>query len=117
MQKAILIDPYKREITDVSVNDWRDIQSLLQCSIFSGAGYTEDGDALYCNDEGLFDESAYVFMPDYIMANDGLIAGRVLVLGFDPNTGDSKDSVLSADDVRDIDHKFLDVSELEEVLS
>ena len=107
MNKAVLIDPYAGKISDVVVNDYKDISKHLQCSIFSGAGYTEDGDSIYVNDEGLYDEHMFVDMPDLIDYPYPL-AGRVLLLGLDHSNGESTDAFLSAEDVADIDHAFRD---------
>ena len=105
--KAVLIDPYAQSITDVDVRDWRDISTHLQCSIFCSGGYTEDGDAIYVNDEGLYDEHMFVDMPDLIPYPYPL-AGRVLIMGINRFNGESTDATLSADDVSDIDHMFRD---------
>lgn len=107
--KGVLVDPYKKDITNVQVNDWRDIRRLLQCDVFSSGGYDEGGDAIYVNDEGLYTESAYWYCPDVY---PDPYAGRVLFLGHDPATGESKDSWLDRDDVADMDFKFMSRDEV-----
>jgi len=101
--KAVLVDPYLKTIENVEVNDYTDISKHLQCDIFCSGGYDEGGDAIYVNDNGLHEESAFVYMPDVY---PDPYAGRVLFLGIDAG-GNSKDAWLDAEDVADIDHKFM----------
>tara|TARA_R110000822_G_scaffold4672_2_gene20173 strand:+ start:94 stop:438 length:345 start_codon:yes stop_codon:yes gene_type:complete len=108
MNKAVLIDPYVGEITDVVVGDWKDIQKLLQCDCFGSGGYTETNDAIYVNDEGLYTETMYVKIPDLY---PDPYAGRVLILGMDDD-GDSADSNMSAKDVKKMEHEFLNSSQV-----
>ena len=102
--KAVLVDPYLGTIENVEVNDYRDINQHLQCDVFCSGGYDEGGDAIYVNDEGLYQESMFVYMPDVY---PDPYAGRVLFLGLDPSNGESQDAWLDAKDVADIDHKFM----------
>jgi len=101
--KGVLVDPYLKTIENVEVGDWRDISKLLQCDVFGSGGYDEGGDAIYVNDNGLYEESAFWYAPDIY---PDPYAGRVLFLGIDAG-GNSKDAWLDAEDVRDIDHKFM----------
>jgi hypothetical protein len=103
--KGVLVDPYLETIKNVEVEDWRDIQKHLQCSIFGSGGYDEGGDAIYVNDEGMFEEDKFVYMPDVYPYP---YAGRVLFLGINRANGASQDAFLDAEDVADIDHKFMD---------
>lgn len=107
--KGVLVDPYLKTIENVEVGDWRDIRRLLQCDVFGSGGYDEGGDAIYVNDEGLYTESAYWYCPDVY---PDPYAGRVLFLGIDAG-GESKDSWLDAEDVRDIDFKFMTRDDVE----
>ena len=101
--KGVLVDPYLKTIENVEVNDYKDISKHLQCDMFCSGGYDEGGDAIYVNDEGLYTETAFVYMPDVY---PDPYAGRVLFLGIDAG-GNSKDAWLDAEDVADIDHKFM----------
>ena len=101
--KGVLVDPYLKTIENVEVNDYKDISKYLQCDMFCSGGYDEGGDAIYVNDEGLYTETAFVYMPDVY---PDPYAGRVLFLGIDAG-GNSKDAWLDAEDVADIDHKFM----------
>ena len=106
--KGVLVDPYLKTIENVEVGDWRDIQKHLQCNIFCSGGYDEGGDAIYVNDEGLYEETEFWYAPEIYPYP---YAGRVLFLGIDAS-GESKDAWLDAEDVMDIDHKFMSRDEV-----
>jgi len=101
--KGVLVDPYLETIKNVEVEDWRDIQKHLQCDVFGSGGYDEGGDAIYVNDEGLFEEDAFWYCPDVYPYP---YAGRVLFLGIDAG-GNSQDAWLDDVDVMDMDYKFM----------
>ena len=101
--KGVLVDPYLKTIKNVEVEDWRDISKHLQCDMFGSGGYDEGGDAIYVNDNGLHEETAFWYAPDVY---PDPYAGRVLFLGIDKG-GNSQDAWLDAEDVADIDHKFM----------
>lgn len=102
--KGVLVGPYLKTIENVEVGDWRDIQKHLQCSVFGSGGYDEGGDAIYVNDEGLYEETEFWYAPDVYPYP---YAGRVLFLGINRSNGESQDSWLDAEDVADMDHKFM----------
>ena len=106
--KGVLVDPYLKTIENVEVNDYKDISKHLQCDMFCSGGYDEGGDAIYVNDEGLYTETAFVYMP---VVYPDPYAGRVLFLGIDAG-GNSKDAWLDAEDVADIDHMFMSREDL-----
>jgi len=106
--KGVLVDPYTRTIENVEVGDYTDIQKHLQCNIFCSGGYDEGGDAIYVNDEGLYEETEFWYAPEVYPYP---YAGRVLFLGIDAG-GNSKDAFLDAEDVMDIDHKFMSRDEV-----
>ena len=110
--KGVLVDPYLKTITNVEIGDWRDIRKVLQCDVFSSGGYDEGGDAIYVNDEGLYTEDMFWYAPDIYPEP---YAGRVLFLGINRANGESKDAWLDAEDVMDIDHKFMTREDLEEM--
>jgi len=107
--KGVLVDPYTRTIENVEVGDWRDIQKHLQCSVFGSGGYDEGGDAIYVNDEGLYEETEFWYAPDVYPYP---YAGRVLFLGINRANGESQDAWLDAEDVADMDHKFMSRDEV-----
>ena len=96
------------EITEVVVDDWKDILKLLKCECFGSGGYTETNDAIYVNDEGLYTETMYVKIPDLY---PDPYAGRVLILGVDAH-GDSADANMSVEDVKKIKHEFLNAAQV-----
>ena len=102
--KGVLVDPYLKTIENVEVKDWRDIQKHLQCGTFGSGGYDEGGDAIYVNDEGLYEETEFWYAPDVYPYP---YAGRVLFLGINRSNGESQDAWLDAEDVADMDHKFM----------
>ena len=107
--KGVLVDPYLKTIENVEINDWTDIKKHLQCDIFSSGGYDEGGDAIYVNDEGLYTETEFWYAPDIYPYP---YAGRVLFLGINRSNGESQDSFLDAEDVMDIDHKYMSRDEV-----
>ncbi len=106
--KGVLVDPYTKTITNVQVGDFKDIQKHLQCSVFCSGGYDEGGDAIYVNDEGLFEETEFWYAPEIYPYP---YAGRVLFLGIDAG-GNSADSFLDAEDLEDIEAKFMSRDEV-----
>jgi hypothetical protein len=108
--KGVLVDPYLETITNVEIKDWRDINRVLQCEIFSSGGYDEGGDAIYVNDIGLYEETKFWYAPDVY---PDPYAGRVLFLGINRANGESQDSWLDAEDVADYDAKFMDITQVE----
>ena len=106
--KGVLVDPYTKTITDVQVGDFKDIQKHLQCSMFCSGGYDEGGDAIYVNDEGLYTETEFRYAPEIYPYP---YAGRVLFLGIDAG-GNNADSFLDAEDLEDIDAKFMSRDEV-----
>ena len=106
--KGVLVDPYTKTISNVQVGDFKDIQKHLQCDCFGSGGYDEGGDAIYVNDEGLFTETEFWYAPEIYPYP---YAGRVLFLGIDAG-GNNADSFLDAEDLKDIDAKFMSRDEV-----
>jgi hypothetical protein len=102
--KGVLVDPYLKTIENVEVGDWRDISKHLQCDTFGSGGYDEGGDAIYVNDNGLYEETEFWYAPEVY---PDPYAGRVLFLGINRANGESQDAWLDAEDVMDIDHRFM----------
>lgn len=87
--KAVLIDPYKEEVTDVEydASNYKNIYPLLRCDIFTMIKLADEDD-LFIDDEGLLkvnDETKF-FMHD---AYPQPLAGYGLIVGADEDTGDS----------------------------
>ena len=84
-QKAILIDAENKEVKEVEYKDHKDIQKLLNVSIFTTALVMneikpERGDTLFVDDEGLINGTEHFFAiyvegQGYVFAGNGLIVG------------------------------------------
>ena len=102
--KAYLINSLKRNITEVTINDWQDIPKQLDCGIFTTFHERANGDTFYADDEGLYrddDAGACLINIGSITApNNYPIAGHVLVLGCDIETGESKDVQTSLESIQ-----------------
>ena len=79
--KAFLIDPFNHTITEVEYSgDYREISTLLQCSLFTTVTLNEEGDTLFVDDEGLYvDNQRFFTVEGYPQP----LGGRGLVLGSD----------------------------------
>jgi hypothetical protein len=79
--KAILIDPFKRTITEVDYSgDWRQIGALIGCDVFTVANIGDDD--IYVDDEGLLkdpSEMAFFKHENYPQP----LCGRGLVMSVD----------------------------------
>tara|TARA_R100000234_G_C4912390_1_gene140482 strand:+ start:268 stop:654 length:387 start_codon:yes stop_codon:yes gene_type:complete len=79
--KAILIDPLEGSIRKVKFKNGNDIRGYLQCSIFSGVGFTYDKKmgTVYHDDEALFVRPLlFFYIPELYpmpLPGRGLIAG------------------------------------------
>lgn len=102
--RGILIDPIARLVHAVPIdgNDFKDISKKLGCSLFTVVNLTADRtQSLYIDDEGRL---TYPNPLGYfgLIGDDGepmgdLFCGRGLVLGFDPKTGESVSTTMSAE--------------------
>jgi hypothetical protein len=83
--KAILIDPFAKEITEIEYDgNWQQIGKIIDCELFTTAGLS-DGDTVFVDDEGLFKgETAFFKHAHYPQP----LAGKGLILGTD-SEGDS----------------------------
>ena len=95
--KGILIDPFTRTITerDIARDGLKDIYDSISAECFCCVAL-DRGDALYCDDEGLYRENQEFFA---IGRYPQPIAGRALILGCDPE-GNSVTPKVSLDTVR-----------------
>ena len=100
--KAYLIDPEKREVTEVDYSgDYKDIYKLIDCSTFDVVGITPKGDGIYVDDEGLFAEKRVYWQFDYSdgqayirLVNKGLVLGTTI-------EGDSIEPDISLEKVKE----------------
>lgn len=73
--KAVRIDATNRTITEVQVNDFKDIQRHIGCDTFSQGMPLSEGDMLWVDDCGwMTAKKAFTFMGN-VFAGNGLITG------------------------------------------
>jgi|TARA_R110000824_G_scaffold338103_1_gene524634 hypothetical protein len=73
--KAVKIDATNRTITEVQVNDFKDIQRHIGCDTFSQGMPLKEGDMLWVDDCGwMTAKKAFTFMGN-VFAGNGLITG------------------------------------------
>lgn len=103
--KAILIDPETQTITEVEYSgNYKDIYKLTGCDCFTVVGI-EDGNGIFVDDEGLFNDPRYFFLYN---GYDQPLAGKGLILGTNEE-GDSVDCTLTVDYIRE-KVKFIELS-------
>lgn len=93
--KAFLIDPATRTITETTISSWRDIAPALECDLFDVVQIGPNV-SVYVDDEGLFKDDQCFFQ---LIHYPQPLAGKGLVLGFDPETGDSTDCPVTAEQI------------------
>lgn len=79
-------------IVEVMVGDYRDMQRVIGCDCFTSMPWLfDDMPACYVDDEGKINGSR----PNRAIVKNGKIVdiafGNMLFLGFDPNTGETRD--------------------------
>lgn len=86
IMRAILINPEKKEITEMQIgDDYKEIYKVIDCECFSAPVIYDNNDTLYCDDEGLFvPQKGGIIMTDWNYP----ILGKMLILGTD-NDGNS----------------------------
>ena len=100
--KAYLIDPEKKEVTEVEYSgDYKDIYKLIDCSTFE-IGITPKGDGIYVDEEGLYAEKKHLWSFKGILFNNHLfnLINKGLVLGSNI-VGDTIEPDLSLEEVRE----------------
>lgn len=88
--RAILINPERKTISEIQIgDDYKEIYKVIDCELFTCPITFENGDTMYCDDEGLFKEQkGGIIMRGWSYP----ILGKILVLGCDEETGDSQDA-------------------------
>ena len=77
--KAYKIDAYSDVITEVKINDYRDIYSNIGCGTFCVATTLPNGDTLYVDDEGYLNQNVtrgFMFKGRFFAGNGLLIGGN-----------------------------------------
>ena len=101
--KAYLIDPEKKEVTEVEYSgDYKDIYRLIDCSTFEIVGITPKGDGIYVDEEGLYADRKHLWSFKGILFNNHLfnLINKGLVLGSNI-VGDTIEPDLSLEEVRE----------------
>lgn len=106
--RAVLIDPYKEELTDVTYDaaDYKNIYPLIRCDIFTVVKLADEDD-VFVDDEGLLkitNQTKFFQLKDYPQP----LAGYGLIVGADEDTGESVSAHHDADYYRS-KISFLDV--------
>ena len=99
--RAILLDPTDNSRKVIELEDG--IQAIYDaigngCRTFTCPLTLDNGDAVYCDDEGLYNENIGGFM-DFDQWGSPLV-GRVLIVGTDYETGESVDCKSNPEDFR-----------------
>jgi len=87
--KAVLIDPYKEEVTDIEydASDYKNIYPLIHCDVFTIVRLENDDDVIV-DDEGLLKlnrDTKFFMMPTYQQP----LAGYGLITGVDHADGET----------------------------
>jgi len=89
-----LIDPFTLQVTEVTLgSDYKEIYNFIRYEIFTVVEINKYSDSIYVDDEGLFVAGQMFFMHTGYPYQP--LAGRGLVLGCDPETGESRSPVCS----------------------
>lgn len=95
--KAIKIDAYANTVTEIEISeDYREISRNIGCELFCQGASFPNGDTLYVDDEGWLNGNvtrAFAF-------NGRVLAGNGLILGCNPNTGDSRSVKTSLENIK-----------------
>lgn len=99
MKKGLLIDVKNEVITEVEIGDYKDIQKKIGCDLFDVVSIDDDND-VYVDDEGLLsvDENSKFFG---FKGHHLKLGGNGLVLGINHKTGDSKNTTLTVENLKE----------------
>lgn len=96
MKKGILIDVNNETVTEITIGDYTEINDKIGSRFFDVVRFNEDND-VYVDDEGLFNEDNKFFSID---ENGYPLSGNGVILGIDPDTGESIDTTILIDDLK-----------------
>lgn len=94
--KAILINAKDKSITEVTIETYKDIYKFCGFDLFTCVQMDAKGNTLYVDDEGLLNGTDFGFI---IKGYAQPLMGNAIILGTNRNTGDSKDTSLTPDEV------------------
>lgn len=85
--RAYLINPEVKEITEVDyTGNYKNIYEHIQADMFEGIPVEATGDTIFVDEEGLLKPQEHFFK---LSTYHQPVAGRGLVLGLEPESGDS----------------------------
>ena len=101
--RAILIDPFAREIKEVDYDgDYKKIYDLIDCTTFDVVNVPSGNDGIYVDDEGLYKIKQAWFTYRYnnhSMHKNVQLVNKALVVGCD-DEGDSTDATDTVEGIR-----------------
>lgn len=95
--KAILINAKDKTVTEVTITNYKDIYKFCGFDLFTTVQMDANGNTLYVDDEGLLNGTSVGFV---IKGYPQPLMGSAIILGTNLRTGDSKDTDLTAEQVR-----------------
>jgi hypothetical protein len=107
--KGILIDVEQKELRMVEINDYKEIYNHLKCDLFTMVD-ADENNSIFVDDEGLLrltNDSKFFLFDTYPQP----LAGNGLILGIDHEDGESIDTSLTIEELKDR-VKFLNLSDI-----
>jgi len=88
--KVLLIDPETQTIKEIEIEKGiKAIYEAMDCEMFECPIYFDNGDVLYCDEEGKLNREKLVGGFTYPKQWGDVIMNKALVIGTDHSTGDS----------------------------
>lgn len=109
-QKAILINPKERTVTEVQMTagggdeaqqeqHMKDMYALLECTTFAVACTVDGSNDLFIDDEGIYVPKQAYFAFESEHMGEMPLGGKSLVMGFDASTGSSIETTLTVEQI------------------
>ncbi len=96
--KAILLNARENTVEFVTINTFEDISKFGKFDLFTCVQVDAKGNTLFVDDEGLLNGTNVGFTWEGMKQ---VLMGNAIILGTDLNTGDSLDTDLTLEQVRD----------------
>jgi hypothetical protein len=88
---VILIDPATQTITEIQIEKGiAAIYAAMNCEMFECPVEFPNGDVMYCDEEGKLNREKLIGGFTYPKEWSDIIMNKALVIGTNPNTGDSR---------------------------
>lgn len=98
--KVLLINPVDQTIKEIEIDgSLKSIYEAMDCEMIECPIYFDNGDALYCDEEGKLNRSNLVGGFSYPQWND-IIMNKAIVIGTNENTGESKSCKSTPEEVQ-----------------